>query len=142
MNFFAFTILRFTLFMLYSLMALPLLGAIYLLANFLDSHESLHGLKWIVAFPGLGWIFGVGWMANDTASHVMFESNRSTNLLISPFTRHASIFRSSPSWVIGSRHLIAMTKTRTMKADACRIGCRMKNSVCIQTGQPGTRLIG
>ena len=136
MNFFPFMILRFMLF--YSLMASPLLGAIYLPPIFLDSHESLHGLKWIMAFPGLGWIFGVGWMANDTASHLIFEKQSLHNLLISPFTRHAFIFRSSSSWVIGSRHLIAMTKAQTMKADACRIACRMKNSARIRTGRACT----
>lgn len=74
MNFIAFAALRFGLFLFYCVVTSPLFGGIFLLSHFLDSHESLHGLTWIIGFFGIAWFLGVGWMAHDTASHMLFEN--------------------------------------------------------------------
>lgn len=65
-------ILRCYLLLFYFVITSPLLGAIFWLGEYVKAEESLAQLFWIVALVGLGYLVGIGWLANTTAGHMAF----------------------------------------------------------------------
>ena len=66
-------ILRIGLFVLFLFVTSPFVIISGLLFQYLDDHEQFRFLKWISLFLFLIWLFGVPWLANQTAKRIAFE---------------------------------------------------------------------
>jgi hypothetical protein len=106
MNLIAFTALRLMLWVFYLLITSPFLGVLYFLSRVLDTHVSLHEMRWIVAIPGIAWFLGVGWIAHDTATHMMFEKqslDKSMQLSLQAVRFHLSFLPLVGHWFTPTR---------------------------------------
>jgi len=73
MNFLGYLVLRFWIFLLFAIVTSPVPLALTLLAAYFARHDSLESYRWILAFPFLLWLYGVGWMVDRTASKMILQ---------------------------------------------------------------------
>jgi len=66
-------ILRFGLFLFYALVTSPVLFVLIWVVDFLNAHEQFTMLKWAIVPFVLAWLFGLPWLASQTAQRIAFE---------------------------------------------------------------------
>ena len=71
-----FLILRFGLFFLFEIVTSPVAIVACLMMAYLDGHERVRMLRWILAPVLLAWLFGLPWLTSQTAQHMAFEDQK------------------------------------------------------------------
>ena len=69
-------ILRFGLFLFFALITSPVAIIAGVMIMYLDAHEQFRMLRWVFVVVLLAWLFGLPWLVNRTAQHMVFENRR------------------------------------------------------------------
>jgi len=69
-------VLRLALFLFFGFVTLPVPIAAFWLIDYLDAHEQVRMLRWLLLPVVLAWLFGLPWLTSHTSQHIAFEDQK------------------------------------------------------------------